>query len=135
MTEETKKKRPDLGIAIPVQNKKTPQSYDLSGNIVVEGKKFKFGAYRSTASGNGKMAKGSEYYYFYRQFLGHKLMMHGVALTRKDLPEKFMQAGLSKSLEEKAMKLAQDVERLDYGEKDLSDVEKNFLVKKCFLLF
>ena len=37
MTEETKKKRPDLGIAIPVQNKKTPQSYDLSGNIVVEG--------------------------------------------------------------------------------------------------
>ena len=66
MTEETKKKRPDLGIAIPVQNKKTPQSYDLSGNIVVEGKKWKFGAYRSTASGNGKMAKGSEYYYFYR---------------------------------------------------------------------
>ena len=66
MTDETKKKRPDLGIAIPVQNKKTPQSYDLSGNIVVEGKKYKFGAYRSTASGNGKMAKGSEYYYFYR---------------------------------------------------------------------
>ena len=66
MTEETKKKRPDLGIAVPVTNKKTPQSYDLSGNIVVEGKKFKFGAYRSTASGNGKMAKGSEYYYFYR---------------------------------------------------------------------
>ena len=66
MTEETKKKRPDLGIAIPVQNKKTPQSYDLTGNIVVEGKKYKFGAYRSTASGNGKMAKGSEYYYFYR---------------------------------------------------------------------
>jgi len=65
MTEE-KKKRPDLGIAVPVQNKKTPQSYDLTGNIVVEGKKYKFGAYRSTASGNGKMAKGSEYYYFYR---------------------------------------------------------------------
>ena len=66
MSEETKKKRPDLGIAVPVTNKKTPQSYDLSGNIVVEGKKYKFGAYRSTASGNGKMAKGSEYYYFYR---------------------------------------------------------------------
>ena len=66
MTEETKKKRPDLGIAVPVVNKPTPQSYDLSGNIVVEGKKYKFGAYRSTASGNGKMAKGSEYYYFYR---------------------------------------------------------------------
>ena len=61
-----KKKRPDLGIAVPVQNKKTPQSYDLSGNIKVEGKKYKFGAYRSTASGNGKMPKGSEYYYFYR---------------------------------------------------------------------
>ena len=57
MTEETKKKRPDLGIAVPVTNKKTPQSYDLSGNIVVEGKKYKFGAYRSTASGNGKMPK------------------------------------------------------------------------------
>ena len=66
MSEETKKKRPDLGIAVPVTNKKTPQSYDLSGNIVVENKKYKFGAYRSTASGNGKMAKGSEYYYFYR---------------------------------------------------------------------
>ena len=67
MTEETeKKKRPDLGIAVPVTNKKTPQSYDLSGNIVVEGKKFKFGAYRAIANGNGKMAKGSEYYYFYR---------------------------------------------------------------------
>ena len=34
MSEETKKKRPDLGIAVPVTNKKTPQSYDLSGNIV-----------------------------------------------------------------------------------------------------
>ena len=67
MTEETeKKKRPDLGIAVPVVNKKTAQSYDLYGNIVVEGKKYKFGAYRSTASGNGKMPKGSEYYYFYR---------------------------------------------------------------------
>ena len=67
MTEETeKKKRPDLGIAVPVVNKKTAQSYDLSGNIVVEGRKYKFGAYRSTASGNGKMPKGSEYYYFYR---------------------------------------------------------------------
>ena len=66
MTEETKKKRPDLGIAVPVTNKKTPQSYDLSGNIVVEGKQYKFDAYRSVASGNGKMEKGSEYYYFYR---------------------------------------------------------------------
>ena len=66
MSEETKKKRPDLGIAVPVTNKKTPQSYDLSGNIVVEGKKYKFGAYRSIANGSGKMAKGSEYYYFYR---------------------------------------------------------------------
>ena len=66
MTEDNKKKRPDLGIAVPVKNKKTPQSYDLSGNFVVEGKKYKFGAYRSVASGNGKMAKGSEYYYFYR---------------------------------------------------------------------
>ena len=66
MTEETKKKRPDLGIAVPVTNKKTPQSYDLSGNIVVEGKKYKFGAYRAVANGNGKMPKGAEYYYFYR---------------------------------------------------------------------
>ena len=65
MTEE-KKKRPDLGIAVPVKNKKNPVSYDLSGNIVVENKKYKFGAYRAVATGNGKMAKGSEYYYFYR---------------------------------------------------------------------
>ena len=63
---DEKKKRPDLGIAIPVQNKKTPQSYDLSGNIVVEGKKHKFGAYKQKASGKGKMPEGTVFYTFYR---------------------------------------------------------------------
>ena len=33
-----KENRPDLGAAFIATNKKTPQSYDMSGTIVVEGK-------------------------------------------------------------------------------------------------
>ena len=61
-----KKERPDLGAAFIASNKKSPQSYDMSGTIVVEGKKHKFGAYKQKASGNGKMAEGTVFYTFYR---------------------------------------------------------------------
>tara|TARA_S200000501_G_C20757296_1_gene714492 strand:- start:896 stop:1168 length:273 start_codon:yes stop_codon:yes gene_type:complete len=65
--EQTQNKdRPDLGAAFIATNKKSPQSYDMSGTIVVDGKKHKFGAYKQKASGKGKMAEGQVFYTFYR---------------------------------------------------------------------
>jgi len=61
---DTKKK--NLGIAVPKTDKKNPNSYDLSGSIDIAGVKYRFGAYRSVANGEGKMPKGSEYYWFHR---------------------------------------------------------------------
>ena len=61
-----KKERPDLGAAFISTNKKSPQSYDMSGTIVVDGVKHRFGAYKQKASGKGKMAEGTEFYTFYR---------------------------------------------------------------------
>ena len=63
---DQKKDRPDLGAAFIAINKKSPQSYDMSGTIVVDGVKHKFGAYKQKASGKGKMAEGTEFYTFYR---------------------------------------------------------------------
>ena len=66
MSDEQKKERPDLGAAFIATNKKSPQSYDMSGTIVVEGKKYKFGSYKQKASGKGKMPEGTVFYTFYR---------------------------------------------------------------------
>jgi len=63
---EAKKERPDLGAAFIATNKKSPQSYDMSGTIVVDGVKHRFGAYKQKASGKGKMPEGTEFYTFYR---------------------------------------------------------------------
>ena len=63
---EEKKERPQLGLAIPVTNKAKSSSYDLKGNIVIDGKSYRFGAYKAQASGKGKMAEGQEYFYFHR---------------------------------------------------------------------
>ena len=63
---DQKKDRPDLGAAFIATNKKSSQSYDMSGTIVVDGVKHKFGAYKQKASGKGKMAEGTEFYTFYR---------------------------------------------------------------------
>ena len=60
------KERPDLGAAFIATNKKTPQSYDMSGTIVVDGVKHKFGAYKQKAKGTGKLPEGTEFYTFYR---------------------------------------------------------------------
>ena len=38
MDQEKKKERPQLGLAIPVTNKQKSSSYDLKGNIMIEGK-------------------------------------------------------------------------------------------------
>ena len=66
MSEEQKKERPQLGLAIPVTNKAKASSYDLKGNIMIDGKSYRFGAYKAQAKGNGKLAAGQEYYYFHR---------------------------------------------------------------------
>jgi len=66
MIEEQKKERPDLGAAFIAVNKKSPSSYDMSGTIVVDGIKHRFGAYKQKASGKGKMPEGTEFYTFYR---------------------------------------------------------------------
>ena len=63
---DQKKDIPDLGAAFIATNKKTPQSYDMSGTIVVDGVKHKFGAYKQKASGKGKLPEGTEFYTFYR---------------------------------------------------------------------
>ena len=66
MSEEQKKERPQLGLAIPVTNKAKASSYDLKGNIMIDGKSYRFGAYKAQAKGNGILAAGQEYYYFHR---------------------------------------------------------------------
>lgn len=38
----------------------------MSGTIVVDGVKHKFGAYKQKASGKGKLPEGTEFYTFYR---------------------------------------------------------------------
>ena len=33
---------------------------------MIEGKSYRFGAYKAQAKGNGKLAAGADYYYFHR---------------------------------------------------------------------
>ena len=61
-----KKEKVDLGAAFIATNKKSPQTYDMSGTIFVDGGKHKFGAYQQKASGKGKMPEGTVFYTFYR---------------------------------------------------------------------
>ena len=61
-----KKERPDLGAAFIATNKKSEKSYDMSGTIVVDGVKHRFGAYKQKAKGTGKLPEGTEFYTFYR---------------------------------------------------------------------
>ena len=65
MTDE-KQKRPDLGAAFPKTYKEKPTSFDMTGSIVVEGKRYNFGAYKQKASGKGKMPEGREFYTFFK---------------------------------------------------------------------
>lgn len=61
-----KKERPQLGLAIPVTNKVKESSYDLKGSISINGKSYRFGAYKAQAKGGGKLEQGQNYYYFHR---------------------------------------------------------------------
>ena len=55
-----------FGTAILNTNKASPKSYDLKGTIEVEGTKYRFGAYKSTASGKGKLKEGEPYFWMHR---------------------------------------------------------------------
>jgi|TARA_R110000772_G_scaffold92856_3_gene189880 hypothetical protein len=96
MDDQEKKPRVELGIAIPVTNKPQPSSYDLKGNIKVEGKMYRFGAYMSEASGNGKMASGAKYYYFHRVELLDETASTEAASAKADTS--FKPADLEKEL-------------------------------------
>ena len=63
---DQKKERPQLGLAIPVTNKAKASSYDLKGNIMIDGKSYRFGAYKAQASGTGKLPKDATYYWMHR---------------------------------------------------------------------
>ena len=66
MAEEQKKERKSLGVVFPNINKENPKSYDLKGTITVNDKKYRIGAYKSEASGTGKLPKGATYYWMHR---------------------------------------------------------------------
>jgi len=66
MNTTEKKDRPQLGLAIPVSSKVKSSSYDLKGNFIIDGKSYRFGAYKSVSKGNGKLPEGQEYFYFHR---------------------------------------------------------------------
>jgi len=67
MAEEQAKERKSLGVVFPNLNKDNPKSYDLKGTITTpDGKKYRIGAYKSLASGTGKLPKDSVYYWMHR---------------------------------------------------------------------
>ena len=66
MDEPQKKERKSLGVVFPNINKENPKSYDLKGSVVVEGKKYRIGAYKATAASGGKLPEGSTYYWLHR---------------------------------------------------------------------
>lgn len=66
MDNENKKERKELGIVIPVGKKDKPTSYDLKGSININGTVYRIGGYMAEASGKGKMAAGTKYYYWHR---------------------------------------------------------------------
>ena len=67
MDEPQKKERKSLGVVFPNVNKENPKSYDLKGSITTpDGKKYRIGAYKSLASGTGKLPKDSVYYWMHR---------------------------------------------------------------------
>jgi len=72
-TQKTKNK--NLGIAVPQLDKKNPNSYDLSGSFELNGIKYRFGCYEKTATGEGKMKKGSKYFSFHRIEIDNGLKM------------------------------------------------------------
>ena len=59
-------KRKNLGMVFLNTNKDKSTSFDIKGSVVVDGKKMRLGGYKKEASGDGKMAKGTVFYAWYR---------------------------------------------------------------------
>ena len=59
-------KRKNLGMVFLNTNKEKPTSFDIKGSCVFNGQKIRLGGYRKVASGDGKMAKGTVFYAWYR---------------------------------------------------------------------
>ena len=60
------KERKNLGMVFLNTNKEKSTSFDIKGSVIVDGKKIRLGGYKKLASGDGKMAKGTEFYAWYR---------------------------------------------------------------------
>ena len=64
--EGAKKERKNLGMVFLNTNKEKSTSFDIKGSVVIDGKKMRLGGYKKVASGEGKMAAGTEFYAWYR---------------------------------------------------------------------
>ena len=64
--EGAKKERKKLGAVFLHTNKEKPTSFDITGHVIWKGEKIRLCGYKQFASGEGKMAKGAEFYAWYR---------------------------------------------------------------------
>ena len=64
--EGAKKERKNLGIVVLNTNKEKAVSFDITGHVMWKGEKIRLCGYKKFASGDGKMAKGSEFYAWWR---------------------------------------------------------------------
>ena len=64
--EGAKKERKNLGMVFLNTNKEKSTSFDIKGSCVFNGQKIRLGGYKKEASGEGKMAKGTVFYAWYR---------------------------------------------------------------------
>ena len=64
--EGAKKERKKLGAVFLHTNKEKPTSFDITGHVMWKNEKIRLCGYKQFASGEGKMAKGSEFYTWYR---------------------------------------------------------------------
>ena len=64
-TDQSKEKK-SLGIIFRNLDKASPKSYDMKGNVNIDGTKYRIGGYKAEASGTGKMKAGAEYFWLHR---------------------------------------------------------------------
>ena len=64
--EGAKKERKNLGAVFLHTNKDKPVSFDMTGHVMWKGEKIRLCGYKKFASGEGKMAKGDEFYAWWR---------------------------------------------------------------------
>jgi len=64
--EGAKKKRKELGAVFLHTNKEKPVSFDMTGHVMWKGEKIRLCGYKKLASGEGKLAKDTVFYAWYR---------------------------------------------------------------------